>query len=251
MIANTPSRTALGVAMRRAAHQVLDTPRVLDDPLALAIIGADRNPDMKTRMLGREDSVVARHMRAFMAVRSHVAEDELEAAIARGVRQYVVLGAGLDTFAYRQPSSAEGLSIFEIDHPDTQAWKLEKLREAQVAVPANVTHVAADLSRRTLRETLADAGIGAGQPAFFAWLGVSMYLQRDAVMATLADIGRQRAAAEAWSSTTSPIRRASRARTASCSTATRKPSGSLASHGCRSSRATRSRTSFARSDLLR
>jgi methyltransferase (TIGR00027 family) len=188
MIANTPSRTALGVAMHRAAHQVLDTPRVLDDPMALAIVGADRNPRIRAEMLRRERGVTAPFIRAFMAARSRLAEDELEAAIGRGIRQYVVLGAGLDTFAYRQPASAAGLSIFEIDHPDTQAWKLEKLREAQVAVPANVIHVPADLSRRTLRETLAEAGVGLGQPAFFAWLGVSMYLERDAVMATLADI---------------------------------------------------------------
>lgn len=188
MIANTPSRTALGVALRRAAHQVLDTPRVLDDPLALTIVGADRNPHLRAEMLHREGGVTAPFVRAFMAVRSRLAEDELEAAVARGVRQYVVLGAGLDTFAYRQPASAVGLSIFEIDHPDTQRWKLEKLREARVAVPANVTHIPADLSRRTLRETLADVGIGVGQPTFFAWLGVSMYLERDAVIATLADI---------------------------------------------------------------
>jgi O-methyltransferase involved in polyketide biosynthesis len=100
-----PSRTAVKVAIRRAAHQLLDTPRVLDDPLALRIIGTDAAGELNAS-LGRQHGRVSRAIRAFIAVRSRRAEDELARAIARGVTQYVVLGAGLDTFAYRTSHAA-------------------------------------------------------------------------------------------------------------------------------------------------
>ena len=115
----TFSKTAQRVAIRRAAHQLLDEPRVLDDPLALRIIGFDAERALRSDP--KEHHAFSRAFRAFMVARSRYAEDELTRAVGHGVSQYVVLGAGLDTFAYRNPHP--GLRVFEVDHPATQAWK--------------------------------------------------------------------------------------------------------------------------------
>ncbi|MGD0831947.1 MAG: class I SAM-dependent methyltransferase [Terracidiphilus sp.] len=175
------SKTALGVAIRRAAHQLMDQPPVLDDPIAVRLIG--RNYRGK---LGRASHPVGRDFRAFMAVRSRYAEDRLAVAVARGVRQYVVLGAGLDTFAYRNPHGA--LRVFEVDHPATQEEKRRMLAEAGIALPESLTFVPLDLERHTLGEDLAAAGLDAERPAFFGWLGVIPYLTRAGFRATLATI---------------------------------------------------------------
>ncbi len=186
MIDGTPSRTALSVALRRAAHQRLDAPLVFDDPVAIPIAGGE--DVVRAEIAGREHSTIAPFLRAFMAVRSRFAEDQLAEAIARGVTQYVVLGAGLDTFAYRQRFTPGELRIFEIDHPSTQAWKRERLSAASIAVPPNVTYGEADFSRDGLAGILERAGVDSARPAFFAWLGVTMYLEKSAVLSTLADI---------------------------------------------------------------
>src|ERR1700684_280435 len=129
------SRTAQRVAIRRAAHQLLDQPRVLDDPLALRIIGSEAAEALRSDP--KEDHAFSRAFRAFMAARSRYAEDELARAVARGVTQYVVLGAGLDTFAYRNPHA--GLHVFEVDHPATQVWKRERVPAAGIAIPPSFT----------------------------------------------------------------------------------------------------------------
>jgi methyltransferase (TIGR00027 family) len=178
-----PSRTAMRVAIRRAAHQLLDAPRVLDDPLALRIIGTDAAAELKAS-LGRQQGRVARAIRAFMAVRSRCAEDELSRAIARGVTQYVVLGAGLDTFAYRNPHPESALKVFEVDYPATQMWKRERLAAAAIPIPSSVTFAPVDFERQTLPEGLALAGFDRRTPAFFSWLGVTMYLTEDAIAPT-------------------------------------------------------------------
>jgi methyltransferase (TIGR00027 family) len=104
------------------------------------------------------------------------------------VRQYVVLGAGLDTFAYRNPYSPDALRVFEVDHPATQAWKLRKLKAAGIAIPSSVLYAPVNFERESLPEALARAGFGREAPAFFAWLGVTMYLTDDAFASTLAFI---------------------------------------------------------------
>src|SRR5215813_4406034 len=119
-----PSSTAKRVAIRRAAHQLMDRPKVFDDPLALAIIGQAEAAELR-RNAGKDEDRILRALRAMMSVRSRYAEDQLATAVAHGVQQYVVLGAGLDTFAYRNPFRAQGLHVFEVDHPATQAWKQE------------------------------------------------------------------------------------------------------------------------------
>jgi methyltransferase (TIGR00027 family) len=114
-----PSVTAYRVALRRAAHQVLDEPKVFDDPLALAIVGGEGETRRRSGE-GKSRGRLARSMRAYMAMRSRYAEDRLAEAVARGARQYVVLGAGLDTFAYRNPYPADRLHVFEVDHPEDE-----------------------------------------------------------------------------------------------------------------------------------
>jgi len=187
MKVSTPSRTALRVALRRAAHQILDDPKVLDDPLAVRILG-EAAAGLHAE-LARHQSRVARHFRAFMVVRSRYAEDQLAAAVAQGVNQYVILGAGLDTSAYRGVASA-GLKIFEVDHPSTQAWKIKCLLDAQIPIPAFVRFVSVDFERQVLAAELETAGFHADLPAFFSWLGVVPYLTREAATRTFASLGR-------------------------------------------------------------
>ncbi|MFZ0319294.1 MAG: class I SAM-dependent methyltransferase [Candidatus Sulfotelmatobacter sp.] len=175
------SKTANRVAIRRAAHQLLDHPKVLDDPLALRIIGPEAANDLRSNP--KEHHAFSRAFRAFMAARSRFAEDEVARAIAQGVTQYAILGAGLDTFAYRNPHPS--LRVFEIDHPSTQAWKREQLQAAQIPVPQSLTFVPIDFEQQTLESGLAHSGLDKNSPAFFSWLGVTPYLTREACMMTL------------------------------------------------------------------
>ena len=182
----TFSRTAQRVAIRRAAHQLLDEPTVLHDPLALRIIGSEAEEALRSNP--KEHHAFSRAFRAFMAARSRYAEDELACAFAQGVRQYVVLGAGLDTFAYRNPHP--GLRVFEVDHSATQAWKREQLQAANIAIPESLTFVTIDFDRQTLPDGLGHSGFNASAPAFFSWLGVTPYLSREACMSTLSFIAK-------------------------------------------------------------
>jgi methyltransferase (TIGR00027 family) len=183
METGTPSRTALRVALRRAVHQVLDQPPVHDDPIAVRLLG----PHFQFDHI-REMSPIARGFRAFMAVRSRYAEDRLAECVAEGMAQYVILGAGLDTFAYRNPY--ESLRIFEVDFPATQQWKRALLAEGAIDQPRGLTFIALDFEHRTLADGLADGGFDPGQPAFFSWLGVVPYLTLQAFRATLETIAR-------------------------------------------------------------
>ncbi len=183
MEAGRASTTAFRVAQRRAVHQVLDQPPVLDDPVAVPLLGAQFVFDPK-----REMHPVARAFRAYMAARSRFAEDQLALATAQGVSQYVLLGAGLDTFAYRNPFPQ--LRVFEVDFPSTQAWKRTLLAEAGIAPPANVRYVPLDFERKALAEGLEEGGVDFAQPAFFGWLGVAPYLTLEAFRATLETIAR-------------------------------------------------------------
>jgi methyltransferase (TIGR00027 family) len=174
-----PSRTAQRVAIRRAAHQLLDDPKVFDDPLAVAIAGRESERSQEAQQ------PYSRALRAFLAVRSRYAEDQLARTVERGVRQYVVLGAGLDTFAYRNPFQFAGLQVFEVDHPATQEWKREQLREAGIAIPSEMKYAPVDFERESLEEGLLQAGFEKRQPAFFSWLGVTPYLSRPAFDSTI------------------------------------------------------------------
>jgi methyltransferase (TIGR00027 family) len=184
MHTSKPSRTALRVAIRRAAHQILDKPKVFDDPLALKIIGNEAATKLAAG-LAEHTGAASRSLRAFLAVRSRYAEDELTRAVQDGVRQYVLLGAGLDTLAYRNPHGNAGLRVFEVDHPPTQEWKREQLREAGISIPTDVVFVPVDFERETLADGLQSARFATEVKTFFAWLGVVPYLTEGAFSETL------------------------------------------------------------------
>ena len=180
MEAGTPSRTALAAAKHRAAHQVLDEGRIFTDPLALRILGEDAHTEARWA----EERSSGRRMRLFVAVRTRFAEDALAAAIERGVQQLVVLGAGLDTYAYRG-TFRDRLRIFEVDHPATQTWKRKRLEEAAIALPANLTFAPMDFERQSLADGLEAAGFDPALQTFFTWLGVVPYLTAEATWSTL------------------------------------------------------------------
>jgi methyltransferase (TIGR00027 family) len=177
------SRTAFMAAAHRAAHQLIEGGAIFSDPLAVRILGP--HAEELLRQLSADPST--RRLRLFIAVRSRFCEDSVAGALAEGVRQVVVLGAGLDTFAYRQ-SAIEGLRVFEVDHPATQVWKKECLAEASIAVPESTTFVALDLSRGSLTQALSAAGHDPRERTFFIWLGVVPYLDECSVQATLRDM---------------------------------------------------------------
>jgi methyltransferase (TIGR00027 family) len=179
-----PSRSAWRVAVLRAAHQLLDEPLVFEDALALRILGPVTESQLRDDPFQHDDPL-RRGLRAALAVRSRMAEDELARAVEAGVTQYVVLGAGLDTFAYRNIHTPRGLMVYEVDHPSTQAWKQRLLAEAHMRAPDSMKFVAVDFERDSLGERLAAAGLRRDRPAFFSWLGVVVYLERDAVVDTL------------------------------------------------------------------
>ena len=184
MRAGQPSRTAMGAAAHRAVHQVLEGGRIFSDPLAVRILGAPAEPAVRKA----ENDPTSRPLRLFIAVRSRFAEDALADPFAEGVRQLVVLGAGLDTYAYRNPLG-EDLRIFEVDHPATQQWKRQRLAETAIPVPRNLAFAPVDFEAETLSRGLALAGFEPARPAFFTWLGVVPYLTEEAVFATLGFIG--------------------------------------------------------------
>lgn len=184
-----PSRTALRVAMRRAAHQIYDAPPlVFEDPFAVSILG-DTYAEEVRRTPTRPDRPFSVSLRAFLVARSRYAEDNLARAVERGVTQYVLLGAGLDTFAHR--NAYPGLKVFEVDHPATQQWKRELLEAGGISAPERLVYTPVDFEQQSLPAQLAGAGFDASVPSFFAWLGVVPYLTAEAFRATLGFIAGQ------------------------------------------------------------
>ncbi len=178
---NEPSRTALNVARQRAAHQVLDHGSILYDPFAMKILREDE----KDVLQFANKHPLASIGRLVTTARSRIAEDASSRAIERGIRQIVILGAGLDTFALRNPHGARQIRIYEVDHPATQAWKRDRLAEAQITLPPCLILVPIDFERDDVGEKLIAAGFQQNSPAFFTWLGVVPYLTQDAIDRTL------------------------------------------------------------------
>ncbi len=174
-----PSRTARGAAAHRAAHQVLEGGRIFTDPFAFTLLDADAG-DIVTEAANDPSR---RNMRLFIASRSRLAEDALSAAVLRGVHQAVFLGAGLDTFALRNPYV--GLVVFEVDHPATQAWKRGRFKQAGLQFPGSLKFAPTDFETQNIADGLLAAGFQKNQPAIFVWLGVVMYLSRNAIFGTL------------------------------------------------------------------
>jgi len=178
---NEPSRTAIMIARQRAAHQVLDYGSILHDPFAMRILREDEK-DVLQFASGHPLASIGR---LFTAARSRIAEDALSKAVESGIRQIVILGAGLDTFALRNPHGARQIRIYEVDHPATQAGKRQRLAEAQIALPQWLIFVPVDFERDDMGEKLVAAGFQQNSPAFFTWLGVVPYLTQDAIGRTL------------------------------------------------------------------
>jgi methyltransferase (TIGR00027 family) len=178
------SRTALGAAGHRAAHQVLEGGATFADPLAVPILGEDA----EAMIAEARDNPDRRMLRFFIAGRSRFAEGAATAAMAAGVRQIVVLGAGLDTFAYRV-EPRDGLRVFEVDHPATQAEKRRRLVAAGIGEPAHLTFAPCDFETDDLGARLREVGFDGERASVFIWLGVVPYLTPSAVFATLGFVG--------------------------------------------------------------
>jgi methyltransferase (TIGR00027 family) len=179
MEAGRPSRTALGAAMHRAVHQTLEGGVIFADPFALQIL----DDEARAGLPAFASDTSQRSMRLFIAARSRFSEEAMAACVARGARQVVILGAGLDTFSLRNPHA--GVTVYEVDYPATQTWKRERLAQAGVPLPPSLTFAPVDFERQSLAEGLAAAGFRNDRPAYFQWLGVTPYLTRDAIIATL------------------------------------------------------------------
>lgn len=180
-----PSASALRVAELRAVHQLIDEPVVFDDPIALRILGAQCEAELREDPFKFNDPL-RRGLRAALAVRGRLAEEVLGQAVGDGIRQYVMLEAGLDTFAYRNPYAEKGLEVYEVDHPATQAWKKKMLESSGIAIPNLLRFVGVDFGGDVLADQLQRAGFRPDEPACFSWLGVTVYLTSEVVFDTLA-----------------------------------------------------------------
>jgi methyltransferase (TIGR00027 family) len=195
------SITAIGVAKMRAAHLLLDEdPTIFRDDFALRFSGSDSEASLRadtSAMLAEVASnvgpEVARRIfqatRATMAMRSRYTEDALSRAIAGGITRYVILGAGLDSFAWRHPHLASAVEVIEIDHPASQQWKRRRLEELGIGQPPNLIFLPIDFEKQTLLDGLRDGGCPLEKPAFFSWLGVTQYLTRETVLGTFKQVG--------------------------------------------------------------
>jgi methyltransferase (TIGR00027 family) len=196
------SRTALATALMRARHTRLDPDPLIDDAWGDRLVPdavrtalreaalAAMDADQRARALASPESIVDNALRASPAygnviLRTRYTEDALQAAVARGVLQYVVVGAGFDSFSLRRPAFAREVDVYEIDHPATQTLKLRRLDECGVARPQSAHFIAADLGAEDIASALSRSRFVPARTAFFAWLGVTMYLSREANLATL------------------------------------------------------------------
>jgi methyltransferase (TIGR00027 family) len=184
VIPRSPSKTAVLTAVARGLHREETPPWVLDDHLALGLAG-DEGASITQRLreeLSPEDLLT---FTRWMSVRSRLVEDVVERAVAAGIGQYAILGAGLDSFAYRRPDLLGRLRVFEVDHPASQAWKRKRLADIDVSLPANLVFAPVDFETQTLRAGLLAAGFDFAAAAVFSWIGVTMYLTLAAIEATL------------------------------------------------------------------
>jgi methyltransferase (TIGR00027 family) len=182
-----PSRTAIGSAMHRAAHLLLDNGEILADPFARAFAGYASDAEM-LQAIALANYPAFPRMRVLFALRNRFAEDQLTEAMTRDIRQYLILGAGLDSFAYRRPDLMSSLDVFEVDHPASQRWKRERLAELGITAPAHLHYLAIDFERQTLAACLSDSAVDLTKPVFLSVLGVTQYLTRAAFLHTLGEV---------------------------------------------------------------
>jgi methyltransferase (TIGR00027 family) len=179
------SRTAVMMAQFRAAHALVDRDLIFADRFALALAGCSAS-DVTDFLAANAPDSCAHVVRLFACQRSRFAEEEVERAVGRGVGQYVDLGAGLNSFAWRRPDLIAGLAMFEVDHPATQEWKRGRLAAAGLSCPPNLHFAGVDFAAAdTLAEQLSAAGFDPAQASIWSWLGVIQYLPLETVQATL------------------------------------------------------------------
>jgi methyltransferase (TIGR00027 family) len=184
-----PSQTAMTAAAARAAHLLVDSePRIFADSLAALLLGDKAETYLRYHREHGDHPLLA-GTRAQATCRSRFTEDQLALAAARGTAQYVILGAGLDSFACRS-ELARRLRVFEVDHPATQQRKRALMAAAGLAEPPTLTWVPVDFETDELIAALTAAGLDPAAPAFVSWLGVTMYLTAEAIGATLASLSR-------------------------------------------------------------
>lgn len=186
MQSGQPSLTALRVAAQRAAHQLVDGGLIFEDPYAIALAGSHLEEAVHRAAANAPE-------RLMLAARSRFAEDCLADAVARGTKQIVILGAGLDSFGIRNPFGFANVRLFEVDHPATQKWKRERMEAAGLETSA-VRFVPVDFERDALKTALIKAGFDFREHAYFHWLGVVMYLAPDTVWSTMEVVGECAAA---------------------------------------------------------
>jgi methyltransferase (TIGR00027 family) len=195
IVTATSSNTARTAAAARAAHLIVDQPpTIFADTLALDLLGEEAEEFVGYHRLHGSHLVLAA-ARGQVVCRSRFAEDRLAAAVRRGVRQYVILGAGLDSFAYRSALSPQ-VRVFEVDQRATSDWKRRQLAAAGIAEPANLVFVSCDFGAGSLADDLVRNGLELAEPAFVSWLGVTMYLTGGAIGRTLADLSALAAGSE-------------------------------------------------------
>jgi len=188
-----PSRTAMLAALARGMLRMEATPPwVLDDAFALVLVGPAWQ-DLRELTEQLFPAQVLAETSAAVCTRSRYAEDRLAAG---GFTQYVILGAGLDSFAWRRPDLLRSLRVFEVDHPATQAWKLERVRDLALPLSDSQVFVPVDFEAEPLRDALRTAGFDWGQPVLFSWTGVAPYLTAQAIASTLRTIAGAAAGSE-------------------------------------------------------
>ncbi len=200
MIPGKPSQTAEFVAILRANH-FLNTkePKLLHDSLALVMTSYSTPEEIDAHVQGiigvfanlsdqKSAEIFVKRIEQAVCIRARLVEERLKVLRDQGLAQFVILGAGMDTSAYRLPNLLDGIAVFEVDHPDTQNWKKEKLKASKIEIPDNISFVPYDFENQTLMEALRDGGISHAQKSLFPWLGVNMYLTKDAVQDTLSTV---------------------------------------------------------------
>jgi methyltransferase (TIGR00027 family) len=182
------SRTALATSLMRAAHTRLDPHPLIDDSWGDRLVPETAKRAMASSDAKLDELLMRSRPYANVIMRTRFAEDALQAAVSRGVRQYVLIGAGFDSFCLRRPAFAANLQIFEIDFPATQTLKTAQIDTCDIALPDTVHFIAADLSTESVAAALARSPFETRQLTFFSWLGVTMYLTREANLATLRSV---------------------------------------------------------------
>lgn len=186
------SRTAEGAAAMRASHTLYENPKIFEDPFAYSLLSLPWQKALTVRWLHR--LVFGFFMRPLIPVQGQVlararfTEDRLISAIENGVKQVVIVGAGLDTFSLRHPEVSDEVRVFEVDHPASQAFKKHRLKKTGINLPGNLEFVAADLEKQNLSLALNQSSFNQELPTFFYWLGVTVYLTEEAIFNTLESI---------------------------------------------------------------